>query len=919
MSFFSMLSTLLIGPLKLFFEIVFTVANNLICNPGLAIIVLSLVMNFLVLPLYRRADAMQEEARDQEAKLHDGVAHIKKTFSGDERMMILQTYYRQNHYKPTDALNGSVSLLLEVPFFMAAYQFLSNLEVLQGAALGPIGDLRKPDGLLMLGSLSINVLPILMTLINVISSAIYLKGFPTKTKVQLYAMALFFLVFLYGSPAGLVFYWTLNNIFSLIKTLFYKMKNPRRILRVLASAAGLILAVLVMKKMEARLLKYVVIAMCMALQLPLLVSLLRGRLPFRLQVGNGTPNRKLFLLSGIFLTVLVGLLIPSAFIADSPHEFVDLTYFYNPLWYIVSALCLAAGTFLVWGNVFYWLASPKGKVLFERFFWIACGAALVNYMFFGTDLGVITPNLQYEAEPYFSFAERFSNLGILAVLGCGLYLLVVKKPRAAQTALLLAIFALGGMSVWNAVTIQKSIHQVAVPEERESPNFRLSKTGQNVVVIMLDRAMGGYVPYIFQEKPELMEQFSGFTYYDNVISYGRSTNFGSPALFGGYEYTPVELNKRNQERLVDKQNEALKVMPVTFLENGFDVTVCDPTYANYQWIPDLSIYDDYPEIQTYITKGTFNEAENIATLISNRSRNFFCFGLMKSMPLFLQAPIYNHGQYNQSVTPQIQVQYDRSTSEGISADFMGSYNVLCALSGMTRVSEEETNTFLMLTNDTTHEPMLLQEPDYSVSYAVDNTEYDAAHEDRFTVDGKTLRVESPEEMIHYHANMAAMLRLGEWFDDLRKNGVYDNTRIILVADHGAGFGQIKELIMDDGSHTLRDASWYFPLLMVKDFDSEGFATSSAFMTNADVPVLAMEDLIADPVNPFTGLPITDAEKTAHDQYIIMGWEWNTDINNGNTFLPAMWASVHSNIWEKENWAFYMDTCVLDEHALPSDR
>ena len=919
MSFFSILSTLLIGPLKLFFEIVFTVANNLICNPGLAIIVLSLVMNFLVLPLYRRADAMQEEARDQEAKLHDGVAHIKKTFSGDERMMILQTYYRQNHYKPTDALNGSVSLLLEVPFFMAAYQFLSSLEVLQGATLGPIGDLSKPDGLLMLGSLSINVLPILMTLINVISSAIYLKGFPTKTKVQLYAMALFFLVFLYGSPAGLVFYWTLNNIFSLIKTLFYKMKNPGRILRVLASAAGLILAALVMKKMEARLLKYVLIAMCMALQLPLLVSLLRGRLPFRLQVGNGTPNRKLFLLSGIFLTVLVGLLIPSAFIADSPHEFVDLTYFYNPLWYIVSTLCLAAGTFLVWGNVFYWLASPKGKVLFERFFWIACGAALVNYMFFGTDLGVITPNLQYEAEPYFSFAERLVNLGILVGLGCGLYLLVVKKPHVAQTVLLMAIFALGGMSVWNAVTIQKSIHKVAVPEERESPNFRLSKTGKNVVVIMLDRAMGGYVPYIFQEKPELMEQFSGFTYYDNVISYGRSTNFGSPALFGGYEYTPVELNKRNQERLVDKQNEALKVMPVTFLENGFDVTVCDPTYANYQWIPDLSIYDDYPEIQTYITKGTFNEAENIATLISNRSRNFFCFGLMKSMPWFLQAPIYNHGQYNQSVTPQIQVQYDRSTSEGISADFMGSYNVLCALPRMTHVSEEETNTFLMLTNDTTHEPMLLQEPDYSVSYAVDNTEYDAAHEDRFTVDGKTLRVQTAEEMSHYHANMAAMLRLGEWFDDLRKNGVYDNTRIILVADHGVGFGQIKELIMDDGSHTLRDASWYFPLLMVKDFGSEGFTTSSAFMTNADVPVLAMEDLIEDPVNPFTDLPITDAEKTAHDQYIIMGWEWNTDINNGTTFLPAMWARVHSNIWEKENWEFYMDTCVLDEHALPSDR
>ena len=122
MSLFSILETLLIGPLKLIFEIIFELAHRLIRHPGLAIIALSLVMNILVLPLYKRADAMQEKARDMEAKLRDGVAHIKKTFSGDERMMILQTYYRQNNYSPLSALNGSVSLLLEIPFFMAAYQ-----------------------------------------------------------------------------------------------------------------------------------------------------------------------------------------------------------------------------------------------------------------------------------------------------------------------------------------------------------------------------------------------------------------------------------------------------------------------------------------------------------------------------------------------------------------------------------------------------------------------------------------------------------------------------------------------------------------------------------------------------------------------------------------------------------------------------
>jgi len=132
MSFLDILYKILIGPLQLVFEIIFTIANQFIGHPGFAIIVLSLIMNFLVLPLYRRADALQEEERDIQAKLQDGVAHIKKTFTGDERMMMLQEYYRRNNYKPTDALHGSVSLLLEIPFFIAAYQFLSHLQVLQG-------------------------------------------------------------------------------------------------------------------------------------------------------------------------------------------------------------------------------------------------------------------------------------------------------------------------------------------------------------------------------------------------------------------------------------------------------------------------------------------------------------------------------------------------------------------------------------------------------------------------------------------------------------------------------------------------------------------------------------------------------------------------------------------------------------------
>ena len=46
MSFFSILGTLLIRPLRLLFEVIYMMAERLIGNPGLSIIVLSLMMNF---------------------------------------------------------------------------------------------------------------------------------------------------------------------------------------------------------------------------------------------------------------------------------------------------------------------------------------------------------------------------------------------------------------------------------------------------------------------------------------------------------------------------------------------------------------------------------------------------------------------------------------------------------------------------------------------------------------------------------------------------------------------------------------------------------------------------------------------------------------------------------------------------------
>lgn len=915
MSFWDILGTLLIKPLQLLFEVVFVMANRVVGDPGLAIIALSLAMNFLVLPLYRRADAMQEEERETELRLHKGVAHIKKTFRGDERMMMLQTYYRQNNYKPTYVLKGATSLFLEIPFFIAAYAFLSNLELLHGVSFGPIRDLGAPDGLLTVAGVTVNVLPFLMTAINFVSCVIFTKGSLPKTKVQLYTMALFFLVFLYTSPAGLVFYWTLNNLFSLIKTIFYKLRHAHIILGVLFSLAGIAAAVYGLffygQPTPRRLVFF--IAAALVLQLPLLAVLCKGKVRLPEKLRGAQPNRKLFVSGSVFLAVLTGLLIPSAVIHASPQEFVNMTSFLHPAWYIVSALCFAVGTFVIWFGIFYSLAKPSVKALLDQCVWALCGIALVDYMFFGRSLGNLSAGLVFDNGLQFTTGQMLVNLAVVLAVFAVFTFAASKWRQRIPGILTVGIIAVVCMSVVNTVGICRSINEIKAGAQSDggTPSFSLSKTGKNVIVLMLDRAMGPYIPYIFNEKPELEAQFDGFTYYSNTASLGIKTNISTPSLFGGYEYTPAELNARDQELLVDKQNEALKVLPVMFDQNGFDVTVLEPVYAGYGWVPDLSIFQDYPDIRRFNVRGYFSDPKLQEQAIRSNKRNFFCYALMKAAPLCIQANLYDYGTYNQGNFVSDDGYAGQSTdgaltASGISAGFMNSYNVLANLPNITQISKDDTNTYMVLTNDTTHDPVLLQEPEYVPAPEVDNTQYEREHADRFTVNGRTMTVQQRNDYAYYQCNVAALLQLGKWFDYLRENGVYDNTRIIVMSDHGGTMGQFPELLADDGM----DAESFASLLMVKDFNSKGFTTSDEFMLSADVPLLAVKDVVADPVNPFSGRRIDEVSKPKQEQLLLYSFEWDVNVNCGTQFIAGDWYTVNGDIWNKNAWHSVANKAVL---------
>lgn len=868
MSFLDYLFCLFIEPLKLLFEVVFFYAYKFTGNVGISIVVISLVINILVLPLYKRADKLEKEQLEKKKSMKPWVDKIKAAFKGDERVMMLQAYYRENNYKTTAVFKESVSLFLQIPFFMAAYSFLSELKVLQGVSLGPIKDLGAPDALITIGSISINVLPILMTLINIVAGFIYTEKGMVKEKIKLVAIALVFLVLLYTSPSGLVFYWTLNNVFSLGKNIVTKLSKPRP---------------------EANLKKEV--------------------------LGLDKKGFAVVMISCAVLTVLTGVMIPSDVIAENPTELIKPFGVNpcNPVLYILSSGLTAAGTFMIWVPLFITLTKNKFTKYLEGIMPGLAVVSIVNYVVFNKNFGNLSKKLIYEYSMRFELKDIALNLladiAVLAIVAW-LFIRIKKYKKLIMSVALAGVIAISSINVFMSLAMTTG-HNYSYGNTAEEVAIPMTKTGKNVVVIMLDRMVSGYVPYIMNERPELMEQFDGFTYYPNTISLGHSTNNGAPALFGGYDYSPANMNKRPEMLLVDKHNEALKVLPTIFADNGWKVSVGDPPYANYEWLSDVSIYDDNDKINAFNMTGVLAYDDPVLLELGEEydlrlNRNLFCYGLMKTLPYLLQPVVYTNGTYDNLDlytygSGNISVISDPAhTQVGLDEGYLGSRLVLESLDDIVYVDDSAENCFFMFSNNTTHDITLLSEPSYEASVVVDNTQYDAEHADRFTVDGRTAHMEDYLSYAHYQCAMSACIILGQWFDYLRANDLYDNTRIIIVADHGYSFGNFDDLLLTDLGY---DGEQLNPALLVKDFDATGFTVSYDFMTNADTPSLALQGIVDSPVNPFTGNPI-DMSPKEQDLYIYVSGSGSVLENNGTQFVEAdrRWYTVHDNIFDKDNWS-----------------
>ena len=154
------------------------------------------------------------------------MAAIKQQFRGEEAHNRTLQVYRDEGVHPLFTLKSLAGFAIQVPMFIAAFDMLADNFALSGARFLWIDDLAAPDRLVALPVAlpffggHLNLLPVLMTLVTVLSALTQRDDSLTpallrRQRRQLYFMAGGFFLLFYTFPAGMVLYWTANNVWHL--------------------------------------------------------------------------------------------------------------------------------------------------------------------------------------------------------------------------------------------------------------------------------------------------------------------------------------------------------------------------------------------------------------------------------------------------------------------------------------------------------------------------------------------------------------------------------------------------------------------------------------------------------------------------------------------------------------------------------
>ena len=205
------------------------VLYRFIPNYGIVIMIITIVVKGLFWPLSNKS----YKSMSQMKKLQPKMAEIRAKYKDDKKKMNQEIMNLYKLYK-INPLGGCLPMVLQIPVFFAFYKMLYQaIELRHAPFFLWINDLSAPDRLfsfnfkipLMAPPYGIPVLTVIM------GASMFLQqkmspppGDPTQAKMMM-LMPIFFTVIFVNFPSGLVLYWLVNNVLSMVQQRYVTKKT----------------------------------------------------------------------------------------------------------------------------------------------------------------------------------------------------------------------------------------------------------------------------------------------------------------------------------------------------------------------------------------------------------------------------------------------------------------------------------------------------------------------------------------------------------------------------------------------------------------------------------------------------------------------------------------------------------------------
>ena len=180
--------------------------QSFVINWGVAIICITLIVKGVMYPLTKAQYTSMAKMRDLAPKM----AQLKERF-GDDRQKMSQATMEMYRKEKVNPAGGCLPLILQMPIFLALYWvFLESVELRHAPFVFWIQDLSAMDPFF--------VLPVLMGASMYVMQKMQPMTIqdPMQQKIMQY-MPVVFSIFMAWFPSGLVLYWLISNVVSIVQ------------------------------------------------------------------------------------------------------------------------------------------------------------------------------------------------------------------------------------------------------------------------------------------------------------------------------------------------------------------------------------------------------------------------------------------------------------------------------------------------------------------------------------------------------------------------------------------------------------------------------------------------------------------------------------------------------------------------------